>query len=140
MSAQHDTLEAMNSLIFNAVCNAVILSMLIRQKVPSRNCPEFLNFRWAMTVANIEVGFGTEIYANGEKLRKLNAVERQQLDALRVRHRRFDRKHWQQGDAHAGGDHLPQGLQAGRAKAFLFASAGQRANFQRLVAQAVAVV
>jgi len=26
------------------------------QKVPSRNCPEFLNFRWAMQLANIRVG------------------------------------------------------------------------------------
>ena len=26
------------------------------QKVPSRNCPEFLNFRWAMQLANIKVG------------------------------------------------------------------------------------
>ena len=26
------------------------------QKVPTRNCPEFLNFRWAMQMANIRVG------------------------------------------------------------------------------------
>ena len=26
------------------------------QKVPSRNCPEFLNFRWAMQLANIRIG------------------------------------------------------------------------------------
>jgi CRISPR-associated endonuclease Csn1 len=52
-----------------------------REKVPGRNCPEFLNFRWAMTVANLRVGFGNEIYDNNEKLRPLNAVERGKLDA-----------------------------------------------------------
>jgi CRISPR-associated endonuclease Csn1 len=50
-------------------------------KVPIRNTPEFLNFRWAMTVANIRVGFGNEVYDNGEKLRPLNPVERRKLDA-----------------------------------------------------------
>jgi hypothetical protein len=45
------------------------------QKVPSRNCPEFLNFRWAMQLANIRIA-GT-----GEKdLRPLTAAERKIID------------------------------------------------------------
>lgn len=45
------------------------------EKVPSRNCPEFLNFRWAMQLANIRVG------KNGNnELRCLSAVERVALD------------------------------------------------------------
>ena|GEM_PF-324262 len=52
------------------------------EKVPGRNCTEFFNFRWAMTLANIRIGFGNEIYANGEKLRRLNPSERAKVDAL----------------------------------------------------------
>jgi CRISPR-associated endonuclease Csn1 len=51
------------------------------EKVPGRNCFEFLNYRWAMTLANIGVGFGNEIYSNGEKLRPLNPTERTKVDA-----------------------------------------------------------
>ena len=39
----------------------------------------------------------------------------------------------------ARGDHLSQGLQAGRPETFLLAGACQAADLQRLVAQAVAV-
>ncbi len=47
------------------------------EKVPSRNCPEFLNFRWGMQLANIRVA------RFGEKdLSPLTAQERQQLDQL----------------------------------------------------------
>lgn len=47
------------------------------QKVPSRNCPEFLDFRWAMQLANIRV------MRFGEKeLSPLNVSERKQLDTL----------------------------------------------------------
>jgi CRISPR-associated endonuclease Csn1 len=47
------------------------------QKVPSRNCPEFLNFRWAMQLANIRIA------RLGEKeLSPLTVPERKQLDAL----------------------------------------------------------
>jgi CRISPR-associated endonuclease Csn1 len=46
------------------------------EKVPSRNCPEFLNFRWAMQLANVRVA------RLGEKeLSSLSAAERQQVDA-----------------------------------------------------------
>ncbi len=45
------------------------------QKVPSRNCPEFLNFRWAMQLANIRVGRRQD-----RELRSLNADERVKLD------------------------------------------------------------
>jgi CRISPR-associated endonuclease Csn1 len=45
------------------------------KKVPSRNCPEFLNFRWAMQLANVQVArFGEQ------KLSPLNAAERLALD------------------------------------------------------------
>jgi CRISPR-associated endonuclease Csn1 len=45
-------------------------------KVPGRNCPEFLNFRWAMQLANIRVaGLGEE------ELRPLHKDERGKLDA-----------------------------------------------------------
>lgn len=45
------------------------------EKVPSRNCPEFLNFRWAMQLANVQVArFGEH------KLSPLNANERVELD------------------------------------------------------------
>ncbi len=46
------------------------------QKVPSRNCPEFLRFRWAMTLANVRVArFGER------ELTPLTADERRKLDA-----------------------------------------------------------
>jgi hypothetical protein len=45
------------------------------QKVPSRNCPEFLNFRWAMQLANIKVGKHSD-----RELRTLSADERVKLD------------------------------------------------------------
>ncbi|MCO5053312.1 MAG: hypothetical protein M9920_13545 [Verrucomicrobiae bacterium] len=45
------------------------------QKVPSRNCPEFLNFRWAMQLANVQVArFGEQ------KLSALKPAERVELD------------------------------------------------------------
>ncbi len=47
------------------------------QKVPSRNCSEFLNFRWAMQLANIRVA------RPGEKeLTPLKLSERKEMDAL----------------------------------------------------------
>jgi HNH endonuclease/RuvC endonuclease subdomain 3 len=47
------------------------------QKVPSRNCPEFLNFRWAMQLANIRIACA------GEKdLRPLTAAERKIIDQV----------------------------------------------------------
>lgn len=46
------------------------------EKVPSRNCREFLNFRWAMQLANVRVA------RNGEReLRPLTADERKAVDA-----------------------------------------------------------
>ena len=45
------------------------------QKVPSRNCPEFLNFRWGMQLANIKVEKNSD-----RELRPLNADERIKLD------------------------------------------------------------
>jgi CRISPR-associated endonuclease Csn1 len=45
------------------------------EKVPSRNCPEFLNFRWAMQLANIRVGKNLD-----RELRELSASERVKLD------------------------------------------------------------
>ncbi len=47
------------------------------QKVPSRNCPEFFRFRWAMQLANIRVG-----HVGARDLRPLTAEERAKLDAL----------------------------------------------------------
>lgn len=45
------------------------------EKVPSRNCPEFLNFRWAMQLANVQVArFGEQ------KLSPLKPTERIELD------------------------------------------------------------
>jgi len=45
------------------------------EKVPSRNCPEFLNFRWGMQLANVQVArFGEQ------KLSPLKAEERRALD------------------------------------------------------------
>jgi CRISPR-associated endonuclease Csn1 len=47
------------------------------QKVPSRNCPEFLNFCWGMQLANVQVTrFGEK------ELTPLSAAERQQVDAV----------------------------------------------------------
>jgi hypothetical protein len=47
------------------------------QKVPSRNCPEFLDFRWGMQLANVRVTH------SGEKaLRPLTASERKQVDSV----------------------------------------------------------
>lgn len=45
------------------------------QKVPSRNCPEFLNFRWAMQLANIRIGKKSD-----RELRPLNETECVALD------------------------------------------------------------
>jgi CRISPR-associated endonuclease Csn1 len=53
----------------------------ISAKVPGRNCLEFFNFRWAMTLANIRVGFDGETYDKGEALRSLNPEERRKVDA-----------------------------------------------------------
>lgn len=47
------------------------------EKVPSKNCPEFLNFRWAMTLANIRVAGAKE-----KELRSLSAAERKQINAV----------------------------------------------------------
>ena len=61
------------------------------------------------------------------------------MDIFRARNRRLHRERRQQGDADVGGDHLAQRLQAGRAEAGFLAGAGQFADFERLIAQAVAV-
>jgi hypothetical protein len=45
------------------------------QKVPSRNCSEFLNFRWAMQLVNIRVGQHSD-----RELRPLNRDERLAVD------------------------------------------------------------
>jgi CRISPR-associated endonuclease Csn1 len=45
------------------------------QNVPSRNCPEFLNFRWAMQLANIKVG-----KLKDRDLRPLTSDERKVVD------------------------------------------------------------
>lgn len=46
------------------------------EKVPSRNCREFFDFRWAMQLANVRVA------RNGEReLRPLSAQERKAIDA-----------------------------------------------------------
>ncbi len=47
------------------------------EKVPSKNCPEFLKFRWAMTLANIRVAGAKE-----KELRQLTADERKKINAL----------------------------------------------------------
>ncbi len=46
-------------------------------KVPSKNCPEFLKFRWAMTLANIRVAGAAE-----KELRPLTADERKKINAV----------------------------------------------------------
>lgn len=53
-------------------------------KVPGKHCHEFLEFRWAMTLANIRIGFGDERYEDDAKLRPLTAGELRQVD-VRVR-------------------------------------------------------
>ena len=57
----------------------------ILAKVPGRNCLEFLEFRWAMTLANIRIGHGAETYRDRDgkevKLRSLNPDERRKVDA-----------------------------------------------------------
>ncbi len=54
-------------------------------KVPGKNCVEFLDFRWAMTLANIRIGHGSETYRDRDgkevKLRPLIAEERRKVDA-----------------------------------------------------------
>lgn len=52
-------------------------------KVPAKDCAEFLRFRWAMQVANIQVAAG-----NGRKTRSLSKDERSALDA-KMRERGF---------------------------------------------------
>jgi len=47
------------------------------EKVPSKNCPEFFRFRWAMTLANIRVAGG-----NDKEMRALSAAERKKVDAV----------------------------------------------------------
>lgn len=55
------------------------------RKVPGKHCIEFLEFRWAMTLANIRIGSGSETYRDADgtedKLRSLNAEERRNVDA-----------------------------------------------------------
>src|SRR5690606_28556021 len=46
-------------------------------KVPSRNCPEFLRFRWAMQLANVRVSDTPE-----KPLRPLTIAERRALNEL----------------------------------------------------------
>ncbi len=56
--------------------NRIISTCLITgEKVPSKNCPEFLKFRWAMTLANIRV-------AGEKELRPLAADERKKINAV----------------------------------------------------------
>lgn len=54
-------------------------------KVPGRHCLEFLEFRWAMNVANIRIGHGAETYQDRDgkvtSLRPLTADERRKVDA-----------------------------------------------------------
>jgi hypothetical protein len=47
------------------------------EKVPSKNCPEFLKFRWAMTLANIRVAGAKE-----KELRPLTGDERKKINAV----------------------------------------------------------
>ena len=58
------------------------------QNVPGRHSLEFLDFRWAMTLANVRVGFGSESYRDRDgkesNLRPLTADELHRVDA-RVR-------------------------------------------------------
>jgi CRISPR-associated endonuclease Csn1 len=54
-------------------------------KVPGKYCTEFLNFRWAMTLASIRIGHSSETYRDRDgkmvKLRSLTADERCKVDA-----------------------------------------------------------
>lgn len=52
-------------------------------KVPAKDCPEFLRYRWAMQVANIQVGTG-----EGRKTRTLSVDERIRLNT-KMRERGF---------------------------------------------------
>lgn len=47
------------------------------EKVPSKNCPEFLKFRWAMTLANIRVAHDQE-----KELRPLTGDERKKINLV----------------------------------------------------------
>ena len=67
------------------------------------------------------------------------AAELDQVDVVRVRDRRLHRERRQQRDADVRGDHLAQRFEAGRAEAALLAGAGELADLERLVAQAMAV-
>ncbi len=49
------------------------------EKVPSKNCPEFFKFRWAMALANIRVAGAKE-----KELRPLTGDERKKINALMV--------------------------------------------------------
>ncbi|MEI9961640.1 MAG: hypothetical protein WDM76_11060 [Limisphaerales bacterium] len=51
------------------------------QKVPSRNCPEFLRFRWAMQLANIRVA-----KQNDRELRPLTVEDRKTINVLMEEH------------------------------------------------------
>ena len=50
-------------------------------KVPGRNCPEFLNFRWGMQLANVRTAGN-----NGTELRALHIDERKKLDEAMREH------------------------------------------------------
>jgi CRISPR-associated endonuclease Csn1 len=52
---------------------------ITKEKVPSKNCPEFYRFRWAMTLANIRVAGTKE-----KELRQLTADERNKINAVMV--------------------------------------------------------
>src|SRR5262245_40424870 len=64
--------------------------------------------------------------------------ERPEREPAHRAERALGREPRQERDAEAGRDHLPERLEAGRAKV-LFLRAGTRADLERLVAQAVAV-
>ena len=56
--------------------NRIILKCPVSgQKVPSRNSPEFLNFRWAMQLANVRVARLAD-----SELKPLTVLERKELD------------------------------------------------------------
>jgi CRISPR-associated endonuclease Csn1 len=71
------------------------------EKVPTRHCAEFLNFRWAMTLANIRIGFVGEKYTDGAKLRPLLPAERRSIDT-RVRRLGFLKYEPDKPDARTG--------------------------------------
>lgn len=49
--------------------------------VPTKNSAAFLDFRWAMTLANVRIGFVDKTYGEDHaKLRPLNASERRKID------------------------------------------------------------